>query len=257
MSKKLIVANWKMAPETLGEARGILEAVDGFLGSLAALPSFSLVVCPPFVFIEEVAKILGIGHLAQNAFLGAQDIAPQETGALTGEVSGPMLDRLGVRYVIIGHSERRWKLGETDDVVNTKLRTALQHGFTPLVCLGERTRDGQFAEFLREQTRNTFAGLDAGEIEKCIVAYEPVWAISSNPGARPDTPESANESIHIVHEVLAGEGRSVKSYLYGGSVNSRNVADFISQPDIGGVLVGSASVQKEEFVKILQAVELS
>ncbi len=256
MNKKIIVANWKMQPESLAEAEQILDSVDEYLGSLNE-KEFSLVFCPPFVFTEEVGKILRTSHLAHQSELGVQDIFWEDAGADTGEISGPMLSKLGVRYVIIGHSERRWKLGESDEVVNKKLKAALRNELIPIVCVGERTRDENFKEFLKEQVLNTFAGLSAGEVERCVVAYEPVWAISTTPGTHPDTPESALESIDIIKKTPLANGYSLMAnrYLYGGSVNSSNVRSFLSKEEIDGVLIGGASVNKEEFIKILSSVK--
>src|SRR3989344_4732703 len=258
MNKKYIVANWKNHPQTWAEAEQILDFVDEYLGSLNE-KEFSLVFCPPFVFLEEVDKILRTSHFEHEALLGAQDIFWEDTGADTGEISGPMLRKLGVRYVIIGHSERRWKLGESDEIVNKKLKAALRNEIIPIVCLGERVRDENFKEFLKEQVKKTFAGLNRDELEKCIMAYEPVWAISTSPNARPDTPASALESIAIIRETLTVncklETINLPPFLYGGSVTSKNVADFIGQKEINGVLVGGASVNKEEFVKILSLVK--
>ena len=252
MGKKLIVSNWKNHPDTLVEAEQILDSVDEYLGSLDE-QELSLVFCPPFVFTEEVGKFLQTSHLAHQAELGAQDISVNDESALTGDVSGPMLTKLRVRYVIIGHSERRWKLGESDEVVNKKLKSAIRNELIPIVCVGERSRDKDFNDFLKEQVLNTFAGLSADEIGRCVIAYEPVWAISSNPGARPDTPESALESISVIKNTPLANGYSLMAnrYLYGGSVNSGNVRSFLAQKEIDGVLVGGASVNKEEFVKIL------
>lgn len=282
MSKKYIVANWKMAPGTWAEAEQILDFVNDYLAqrlsseALPALRSFSegmakenessLVFCPPFVFLEEVGKILKTSHFEHEASLGAQDIFWEDTGTDTGEISGPMLNKLGVEYVIIGHSERRWKLDESDDIVNKKLKAALRNEIIPIVCLGERVRDNNFREFLKEQVEKTFADLNHDELEKCMIAYEPIWAISSNPGAKSDTPESAVESIKIIKDFLTlnsqlspasprlGRGRATFNFLYGGSVNSSNAAEFLGQKEIDGVLVGGASVNKEEFVKILSQI---
>ncbi|MBI2062326.1 MAG: triose-phosphate isomerase [Candidatus Yanofskybacteria bacterium] len=254
MSKKYIVANWKMQPTTLAEAEQILDTVNEYLGSLNE-KEFSLVFCPPFVFLEEVGKILKTSHLEHEASLGAQDIFWEDKGADTGEISGPMLNKLDVEYVIVGHSERRWKLGESDEVVNKKLKAVLRNAMVPIVCVGERVRDENFKEFLKEQVNKTFAGLSNDELVRCIIAYEPVWAISSNPGALPDTPESALESIAIIQKVLDSRFKIQDSrFLYGGSVTSKNAADFIGQKEIDGVLVGGASVNKEEFVKILRQI---
>jgi len=254
--KKYIIANWKMQPQSLAEAQSILESVDEFLQGLQERKEFSLIFCPPFVFTEEVAKMIATGHLEHQAELGAQDIAVQDSGALTGEVSGPMLMKLGVRYVIIGHSERRWKLGESDTIVNEKLKAALRNNLVPIVCLGERERTEGWQDFLRQQTHGTFAGISPDDIAKCLVAYEPVWAISTTPGARPDTPESALESINIIKDVLASRFQLLNSaFLYGGSITSTNADDFLARSEFSGVLVGGASVNKEEFIKILSIAE--
>lgn len=248
MAKKYIVANWKMNPQSMAEAEDILAYIDEHLKSETENKERSLIICPPFVFLDDVSKILNTSRLAQQAELGAQDIALADSGAWTGEVSGPMLKRLGVKYVIVGHSERRWKMGESDEIVNKKLKTILANEFTPIVCVGERERDAGFKDFLKNQIKATFAGLSADEIGKCLIAYEPVWAISSNPNARPDKPEDTLEAVAVIKEALGPD----TLVLYGGSVNATNVKDFISLNQIAGVLVGGASVKKEEFVQILK-----
>jgi len=256
MAKKTIIANWKNHPESLAQAQEILDFTNDYLDSLGDFRELSLVFCPPFVFMEEVAKILQMSHFEHEAFLGAQDIAAEDKTALTGEISGPMLKRLGVDYVIIGHSERRWKLGESDEVVNHKLKTAIENGLTPVVCIGEKVRDGGFGKFIEDQVLKTFKGLGPDQIKRCLIAYEPVWAISTNPGAKPDTPDSSLESVNIIRDVLIGnwklEIRNLPRVLYGGSVSSKNAADFLNRKEFSGVLVGGASVNKEEFVKILE-----
>ena len=257
--KKLIIANWKNHPITLAEAQEILESINSHMELGKESRGYDLVICPPFVFVEEVAKILNLSHLSHQAFLGAQNIAIEDETVLTGEVSGSMLIGLGVRYVIIGHSERRWKLGEADEVVNKKLKSALRNGSIPVVCVGEKTRDNDFKSFLEKQVLETFAGLTTDEVSRCIVAYEPVWAISTTPGARPDTPESALESIHVIKDILIGNWKleigNLPRMLYGGSVNSKNIGGFIKEEEIDGVLVGGASVKKDEFIKVLETIE--
>lgn len=249
MNKKYIVANWKMSPATLAEAQQILDSTSSYLESFSEVP-FNLIFCPPFVFLEEVGKIIKNSTLDHKASLGAQDIFWDDKGADTGEVSGPMLSGLGVRHVIIGHSERRWKLGETDEIINKKLKAALRNDILPIVCIGEKSRSDNYKEFLKNQANKTFDGIDKEDIKKCLIAYEPVWAISSNPDSRPDTPESALESITIIRETLDSD-----NFLYGGSVNSKNIYDFISKDEIKGVLVGSASVNREEFLKLLSVIK--
>ncbi len=245
MSKKLLIANWKMNPDSLAQANQILEAIDGHLEGMM-YRNFSLVICPPFIFLEEVSKTLTTSRLGQSAFLGAQDIALEDSGGFTGEISGPMLAGLNVRYVIIGHSERRWKMNESNEIVNIKLKSALRNTLTPIVCVGERERTADFKDFLRNQIKETFAGLSQEEKEACIIAYEPVWAISTTPGAQPDSPEGAHDSMMVIRELLPEA-----KILYGGSINANNAHDFLSRADMDGVLVGGASVRTEEFLKIL------
>ena len=244
-----------MSPQTLAEAQQILEFTDEYLGTLkeAYLEKFKVVFCPPFVFIEEIAKILETSKLSEIASLGAQDIFWEDKGADTGEISGPMLNKLKVRYVIVGHSERRWKLGESDETVNKKLKAVLRNAMVPIVCIGDKTCDGDFKGFLKQQVESTFSGLSADEVGKCIVAYEPVWAISSSPNAKPDAPESAVESIKIIEDFITKNYKlKTINFLYGGSVNSQNISDFLKYDEISGVLVGAASVDKKEFVNILR-----
>jgi triosephosphate isomerase len=255
MNKKTVIANWKMAPQNLAEAEQLLDFINEYLETLGDKEECSIIFCPPFVFTEEVGKLLKTSHLSHDAFLGAQDVAIEDAGAFTGEVSGPMLKAMDVRYVIIGHSERRWKLGEAEEVVNGKIKAALRNELIPVVCIGEKTRDDGFEVFLEKQLSETFAGLSADDIEKCIIAYEPVWAISSNPDARPDTPKSALVSINIIKDYLVNKFnvKILPLCLYGGSINSSNALSFLGTEGIDGVLVGGASVRKEEFVTILKA----
>jgi triosephosphate isomerase (TIM) len=237
--KKIIVANWKSLPNTLAEAEDILAKLDERLSGAAKAPD--IVICPPFNFIEDVAKRLQEGKLAEVAQLGGQDMTDN-------------LVRLGVRYVIIGHSDRRWKLGESDETVNGKLKTALAAGLVPIVCLGERSREGGWQGELTAQTAATFSGVSADDIAKCLIAYEPVWAISTNLNARPDTPASAVQSMGLIRDFLADQFRvSQSTFLYGGSVTPANANDFLSRTEISGVLVGGASVRIQEFLAVINA----
>ena len=247
--KKYVIANWKMNPQSWAAAEQILDYINGHFEGVSE-SEMALVICPPFVFLEDAAKVMQASYLARNAELGAQDIAVEESGALTGEISGPMLSKLGVKYVIVGHSERRWKLGESDETVNRKLKETLTSELTPIVCVGERERDAGYKDFLRDQIKATFADLSEDEIGKCLIAYEPVWAISTNPNAKPDTPEQTLESVMVIKEVLGNDTK----ILYGGSINIGNAKDFLSVEELSGVLVGGASLRKEEFVEILKVI---
>ena len=231
--KKIIVANWKSLPETLAQAEEIVSRLDERLRELDTA-MIDVVLCPPMVFLEDVARMLPTG-----VALGAQD-------------TDPHLARLGVQYVIIGHSDRRWKLSEDDMTVNKKLHTALADGLVPIVCLGERSRQGDWRDELAAQTVATCAGLAPEQITHCLIAYEPVWAISTSPDARPDTPASAVQSMSLIRDTLADSyGLSPMTFLYGGSVTPANAREFLERPEIAGVLVGGASVRPADFGQIL------
>ena len=255
MKPPLIISNWKMKPESPADVRDILARADETLGELGDRKEYSLVFCPPFVFLDEVRELIRQSHLLHDAELGAQDIAVSDDAVLTGEVSGPQLVGSGVRYVIVGHSERRYALGEDDATVNAKLKTVLRNGLVPIVCVGERSRSDGWHEELKEQVGATFAGLDAPALDRCIVAYEPVWAISTNPGAQPDSPESAAASIAFVEGLLKEKGAS-PVLVYGGSVNPANIASFLGAEGIRGVLIGGASVRPDDYAAILREVAL-
>ncbi len=256
--KKYIVANWKMNPQSVAQAEDILSYIDEHLAGESDNDNRSLVICPPFVFLDDVSRILKTSSLSEKVELGAQDIALADSGAWTGEVSGRMLKRFGVRYVIVGHSERRWKIGESDEIVNKKIKTILANEMTPIVCIGEKEKDGKEKDFLEKQIKATFDSLSIDEVGKCMVAYEPVWAISTNPNSMPDSPESALGSIKIIQDCLIENLKlkieNLPMMLYGGSITELNAKAFLSINEIAGVLVGGASVKKEEFVQILKSI---
>jgi triosephosphate isomerase len=185
---------------------------------------------------------------------GAQDISVHDSGAYTGEVSGPMLAKLGCRYVLAGHSERRQYHAEDDAVVNAKVRAALRSGLTPILCIGEtqrvRAADGHVRHCLAQLAAG-LAGLTAAEVAGLVIAYEPVWAIGTGEVA---TPQDAQEMIGAIRECLSGahgtETAAATRILYGGSVKAGNMPDIMAQPDIDGALVGGASLDAAEFAKI-------
>src|SRR3989338_8205294 len=239
---KLLIFNWKMNPETLEEALFLAMASD----------YKNVVVAPPFPFLEEVGKVL------KKADLGAQDLfwdPPQNTfvggkskDAYTGEVSAAQLKSVGVKYVIIGHSERRHKLGETDEMIAKKLKAALDEGLIPVLCVGETKKEKEDGERKKVIERQLEIGLSlipkrstlsAGRF---IIAYEPVWAIGTG---NPETPDSAVETIKLIKSLVVSRWSSVK-VLYGGSVNSQNLGDYLKYEEIDGALVGGASLDKEE-----------
>ncbi|HXV26489.1 MAG TPA: triose-phosphate isomerase [Candidatus Paceibacterota bacterium] len=251
--KKFIIANWKMMPRDAAHVREILVRTDEFLQGFQERTPMSLVFCPPFVFLDEVAGFLRQSHLLHDAELGAQDVAARDEGAATGEVSGSQLVASGVRYVIVGHSERR-AMGEDDDAVNAKLKAALRNGLVPIVCVGEVSRDGEWEDMLRAQLRGTFRDSGSDDVSRCLIAYEPVWAISTTPGAKPDTPASAAQSAGLIREFLRSEfGSGDVRVLYGGSVKPDNAAGFLTDEAFNGVLVGGASVKPDDFAAIIRA----
>lgn len=235
MDKKIIVANWKMRPDTLQEAEDLFRLSRG------------AIVCPPFVYIEALSKLT-------EAVLGAQDCHFEDEGAFTGEVSAKMLKNLGVKYVIIGHSERRWIMGETDEMINKKLKAVLRNEMTPILAVGERARRDDYREVIIDQLEKALERVDQKDIKNIIFAYEPVWAIGTGHVA---TPRQAQDAHHFIRQRLtATYGLDVAQAVhiqYGGSVKPDNAAALLHQPDVDGALVGGASLQPESFLGIIKA----
>jgi len=251
MSRRPIVAgNWKMNLDR-AKARELTAAVAARVGEAGTT---ELVLCPPAVYLEAVGTTLGAGS---PVALGAQNMHDKASGAFTGEVAPAMLVDLGCRYCILGHSERRTLFGETDAVVNAKTKAALAAGLIPIVCVGETLEEreaGRTAAVVTEQVQGSLAGLAPAEIEKVVVAYEPVWAIGTGKVA---TPQQAQEVHALVRGLLAGLASAAVAakvrIQYGGSVKPDNAADLAVQPDIDGALVGGASLKADDFLGIARA----
>lgn len=250
--RSLIVANWKMNT-TLSEA---LILANGVKEGVAALPDVSVVLCPPFPWLVAVAEALH-RHPAKHIHLGAQNLFWKAEGAYTGEVGAPMLAGL-VQYAIVGHSERRRHFHETDQEIVAKAKLALAHKIVPIICIGELKKPTAAvladpselnAATLRQPLHELAAvanGLTHEELEKVVIAYEPVWAISGNKDAVAATGLYANQVAEILLEHLPVP----LPVLYGGSVTATNAREFLAQPHISGLLVGGASLKIGEFVKI-------
>jgi len=247
--RKLIVANWKM--------NGSLDANQALLGPLlAALPQAccDVAVCVPAPYLAQVQALAGLSALR----LGAQDLSAHAQGAYTGEVSGAMLRDFGVRYVIVGHSERRQHHGETDTLVAHKARAALACGITPIVCVGETRAErdaGRTAEVVRRQLA-AVVQVNGHCISEIVLAYEPVWAIGTGNMA---TPEQA-QAVHAVlrtqlHAATPREDRV--AILYGGSMNAASAAQLLAQPDVDGGLIGGASLDPADFLQIVATASAS
>jgi triosephosphate isomerase (TIM) len=255
--KPLVAGNWKMH-NTHFEAIALTQKLAFELKD-KDYAATDVAVLPPFTALRSVQTLID-GDRLKLAF-GAQDISPHEDGAYTGDVSGRMLAKLGCHYVLAGHSERRRYHGEDDALINAKVKAALRHGITPVLCVGETLEVRQAGEAIPHTLAQLDGGLDGlpGEqVAGIVVAYEPVWAIGTGEVA---TPEDAQEVCSAIRgRVSAVHGHEVAAsarILYGGSVKSGNMAAIMAQPDIDGGLVGGASLDAREFVRICRYRELS
>ena len=248
-SKPLIAGNWKMHKTHL-EAIQIVQKLHYRLDS-RDFERVEVMVAPPFTALRSVQTIIEADHMLFR--LGAQNCDWREEGALTGEVSAPMLAKLRVAYVIVGHSERRQHFGESDEAVNRKAKAVLAAGMTPLVCVGETLEQreaGETERILESQVRGCLRGIPDDLLGSLVVAYEPVWAIGTG---RTASPEEAAEAIAHIREVargLAGEVADQTRILYGGSVTPANIAGLMAKKGIDGALVGGASLDPDQFASI-------
>ncbi len=254
MIKKIVIGNWKMNPGTVSEAKRLFRAVGK---GVRSKKNVDVVIAPPFVYVS----LLVVGSRKSAVALAAQDLFWEEKGAYTGEVSGAMLKSLGVRYVIVGHSERRMHLGETDEMINKKIKAALKAGLTPILCIGERERNHleDTLSFLREQLKKDFAGIKPEAAKKVIVAYEPIWAIGTGKAENPDDAQKIAVYIRrVLQKLLNSKAALAIRIIYGGSVNAKNASSFVGGGVRGmeGLLVGGASLKADEFVKIVRSVAL-
>jgi len=243
----LVAGNWKMY-KTIGDALALVSTLRR-----DALPvGVEVAVCPPFTALAEVSRALA----GSSIRLGAQDMHWEAQGAFTGEISPLMLADLGCHYVIIGHSERRQHFGETDEMVARKVQAALAHGLVPIMCIGERLEErdaGQTDRVVARQTEVGSAGLESGNAERLVIAYEPVWAIGTGRSA---SGAEANRVSALIRRVLAERFEAAAArirILYGGSVTPDNAAEFTRQDEVDGALVGGASLDPQKFLSIVQA----
>ncbi len=246
MRRPIIAGNWKMNTDP----ESAFDLMDNMLEDLDAIEGVDIVICPPFISLESFADMFD----GTNLFLGAQNMFWKERGAYTGEISPLMLKGM-CDYVILGHSERRQHFHETDEDVRLKVEAALANDILPILCVGENLQHneaGQTLEFITGQVTSALRGLDGEKVKGCVIAYEPIWAIGTG---RPATGEGANQVIGEIRGIVAGLfGDDIAQEMrvqYGGSVNSKNIAEFVSQPDIDGALVGAASLDPDEFVRIV------
>jgi len=251
MSKKIIIGNWKMNPTSIKEAEKLF---GGIAKSISKVNKNTIVICPPFIYLEKLKK------LSKKIFLGAQDSFYGESGAFTGEVSGEMLSNLGIKYVILGHSERR-ALGENNDLINKKIKGIISAGLIPILCIGELERDDnhEYFNFVRNQLLECLNGIPKNLLYKIIIAYEPVWAISTTLNRRDATPLDSREMTIFIRKIISDKlGIKMKSpkIIYGGSVNSKDALGFLEHGGVDGLLVGKASLDVKKFTDIIKTCEV-
>ncbi|TAL49351.1 triose-phosphate isomerase [Patescibacteria group bacterium] len=249
MARNIVIANWKMNPASPVEAKRLFASTRA---AARALRSVEVVIAPPVPFLSLFA-----GKRYKNVRLGAQDVFWQSRGAVTGEVSPAMLASLGVRYVIVGHSERR-ALGESDEIVSRKVSAALSAGLTPILCVGEGERDehGAYLHALAGQIRRSLAGLTKNGIPGIIVAYEPVWAIGKTARDALSARGLHETTLFIqktLNDLYGRRAADTVRIVYGGSVEANNAAELIREGNVSGFLVGHASLSRG-FREILRAV---
>jgi triosephosphate isomerase (TIM) len=247
--RKLIIAgNWKMN-KTVTEA---LVLVGDLKNELANIKEVDIVVCPPFTALCEVAKALR----DSNIRLGAQDMSEHNAGAYTGEIAAEMLKELSVRYVILGHSERRQFHKESDELISKKARAAHAASLQPIICVGETLAEretGQMERVLETQVRGSLTGLSNAQMVETIIAYEPVWAIGTGKTATTAQAQEAHAFIRGLLVKLFDEATARRVRIqYGGSVKSSNARELMSQPDVDGALVGGASLEAQSFAEIVK-----
>jgi triosephosphate isomerase len=250
--RPIIAANWKMHKTHL-EAIQAVQKLSYLLDRTDA-ERVEVVICPPFTALRSVQTLIDSDRLPLG--LGAQNVSSEDEGAFTGEVAAPMLAALAVRYVIVGHSERRQLFGEDDAAVNRKVKAVIRSGLVPVVCVGETLEEreaGGTETKVAEQVRLAFEGIDPPAAATAVIAYEPIWAIGTGRNAEPT---DAGQVIEVIRgtldaRVAGGTGAAVR-VQYGGSVKAGNVREFMAHPEIDGALVGGASLDPEELALIVK-----
>ena len=244
-NKKIIIANWKANPNSLEEAVLMAKKIEAGLKQ----SNIEVVIAPPFPFLE------GVGRVLKKAKLGSQNSFFAKSGPYTGEVSINQLKSLSVKCVIVGHSERRSNLGETDEIINKKILSLLENGFRPILCVGEKERKDS-AAIIKDELQKALKGVKKNSLKNLIVAYEPIWAISTTSGAIADTPDNAFRIKIYIKKIISNlygrEAADIVKIIYGGSVNSSNIAGFLEEGQMDGALVGGAGLKPEEFIAIVK-----
>lgn len=250
MRKPFIAGNWKMNTDSASA----VALAAGLAKELSSVDTVDVAVCPPFVYLQSVAAALS----ASNIALGSQNVYFEEKGAFTGEISCAMLKDTSCAYAIIGHSERRHVLGETDAMINKKISAAINGGLLPIFCVGELLEErqgGTTNEVVAGQIKNGLEGICAESIQAVTVAYEPVWAIGTGLTATPEQAQEVHAMIRgLLTDLYGNEIAQTIRIQYGGSAKPGNTAELMSQPDVDGLLVGGASLKVEDFAAMVKTV---
>ncbi|MBC2850804.1 triose-phosphate isomerase [Cetobacterium sp. 8H] len=249
MRKTIIAGNWKMN-KTVSETKAMLSELKELTKEVEGV---EVVIGAPFTALESAVKTVEGSNIA----IAAQNMYPKDSGAYTGEISPVMLKELGVKYVILGHSERREYFHESNLFINEKVKSALAHGITPILCIGEKLEEresGKTMEVNEKQVREGMAGLTAEEAVKVVVAYEPVWAIGTGKTATPEMAEETHKEIRdVLVSMFGAESAAEITIQYGGSMNAKNAAELLAMENIDGGLVGGASLEAETFIQVIKA----
>lgn len=253
MRKSLVIGNWKMHGSQASVEQLVQQMLESFAS--ASIPG-DVAVCPPFLYLPAVGQMLG--GSAVDITWGAQNVCAEEIdqGAYTGEVSASMLQDMACRYVIVGHSERRQYYGETDQIVAQKIQQVLDRNMTPILCLGENLavrEAGNALSYVSTQLATVVEIVGVEALQRCVIAYEPIWAIGTGKTASPEQAQEVHQAIREQISALDAEiGTSIR-ILYGGSVKPENAGALFSQADIDGALVGGASLKAKDFLDICTA----
>lgn len=248
--KKIVIGNWKMEPQNYKDAKKIFSS---FIKKRIKAKNVTVVICPPLVFLSDIAK----SYKGNKVFFGAQDVSQKNEGAFTGEIGPEMISATGARFVIVGHSERR-TIGESSELVAKKLKNALSSGLHSILCVGESERDesGEHLRFLERQLIESLQGIPKNYLKRLIIAYEPVWTIGK--GKKAMVVDDIERTVLFIRKILANIYNKKVAYeisvIYGGSVNSDNANEIIYSGNIDGLLPGRASLNPEEFSRIINEV---
>lgn len=250
MARKIIIGNWKMNPTSSKEAEKLFSNTAKLT---AGIKKTEIVACAPFIYLEKLKKI------SKKVSLGSQDAFMGDSGAFTGEISPSMLYNMGVKYVILGHSERR-AMGENNENINKKIKSALSSDLVPILCVGENIRDEnhEYLNFVKMEIEECLKGVPKNLISKVIVAYEPIWAISSTANRKDATSADSREMAIFIRKILSdkfGSETANTRIVYGGSANEKDAEDFLKNGGIDGLLAGRASLDPKKFSEIIKICE--